>query len=371
MTGQSQGATARPLPSDALDIFGGWDPALVAIPGWAWWYWFGVAAFLGLMFGSFFNVCIYRIPAARSIVNPPSHCYACGAMLAWHDNIPVLAYLRLRGCCRRCGSHFSARYMGVELLCCAMFALVYARFGPGWPTLFHLVFFSMLFIGIFTDIDHFILPDGITWGGAVFAVAAAGVMGLCAPVTADWALTRDLARALTGDIPPPGVASAPLAAWMPLPAALAGAAIGYGGLWLLGEFGRLLFRKEAMGMGDVKLFAFLGAYLGPLSCLWILFLSAAIALVVSGGMWAYHRVARGDEHECIELPADDGGPPIALKVPARTAAQFQTLPYGPYIAMAAMLVLTFSVEIDLVVREKLYLGPGPARPVQTSLFAWR
>ena len=86
---------------------------------------------MGITWGSFFNVCVYRVPVGKSIVRPGSHCYSCGTFLKWYDNIPLLSYVLLGGNCRYCGSHFSARYFLVELLSGVLFVLTYLQFGAG------------------------------------------------------------------------------------------------------------------------------------------------------------------------------------------------------------------------------------------------
>src|SRR5262245_57632718 len=97
---------------------------------------------LGTICGSFFNVCIYRVPVKKSIVRPGSHCYTCGSAIAWHDNIPVISYLLLRGQCRQCGSLFSSRYCWIELASGLLFLAILARFGLVPVVIFHCIFAS-------------------------------------------------------------------------------------------------------------------------------------------------------------------------------------------------------------------------------------
>ena len=92
-------------------------------------YYAVVSFVFGCIFGSFFNVCIYRIPARKSIIRPGSHCYSCGSPIRWYDNIPIVSYLLLRGNCRDCGTHFSPRYLGVELLTGLIFLAIYLKSG--------------------------------------------------------------------------------------------------------------------------------------------------------------------------------------------------------------------------------------------------
>jgi leader peptidase (prepilin peptidase)/N-methyltransferase len=124
-----------------------------------------LAAFVfGACIGSFLNVCIYRIPAEQSIVTPGSHC-ACGKPVAWHDNIPILSWLILRGRARCCGRPFSIRYPAIELLTALLFVACWVAF-PGEPgkAVCGWVLVSMLIAGSFIDLDHLIIPDVFTIG---------------------------------------------------------------------------------------------------------------------------------------------------------------------------------------------------------------
>jgi leader peptidase (prepilin peptidase)/N-methyltransferase len=357
---------------------------------------------LGLNWGSFFNVCIYRLPVRKSIVRPGSHCYHCGTFLKWYDNIPLLSYLLLRGNCRSCGTHFSARYFFVELLTGLMFLGLFMRFGIQWALPFHLVFASLLLVGVFTDIDHFILPDGITLGGLVFALVAAAILGRHAVLTSDFNLSRDLFYSFydpnkMGDVAAPS--RLVVFGWSVL-----SAAFGYLLLAGVGLMGRIMFHKEAMGGGDIKLFAFLGAYLGVLNCLWILFLSAFLGAVLGLTLIMTHKLLRKDEYEDLVLAPDravkspwrtailqsralsqadttaeviqrspdenikdpavqpaagqEATPPIdtiVLRIARRTLSQMHHFPYGPYIAVAAFVVLVSHDWIERNTREFLML----------------
>lgn len=183
------------------------------------------AAF-GLATGSFLNVCIHRLPRGGSLVRPGSRCPACGYELRWHDNVPVLSYLWLRGRCRACHAPISIRYPIVELVTLAVFLLHYGVFG--WDALLvpRLVFASALIVLFAIDLEHQILPDVITLPGIglglLFAIAF-----------------------------PPGLQSA-----------LLGALAGGGVLFAIGEIWSRLRKVEAMGFGDVKMLAMIGAFLG-------------------------------------------------------------------------------------------------------------
>lgn len=354
-----------------------------------WLNWAIMAAVLGLVCGSFFNVCIYRMPAGRSIVRPGSHCYSCGTYLKWYDNIPLLSYLILRGNCRYCGTHFSPRYFGVELLTGALFLFAFVKFGPGWIVPFQCVFIGFLIVGTFTDIDHYILPDSITLGGLLFALITAAVLGRRAAVYQDYLLARDIYYSFTSA----DAVGVPHGIWALIWALISGA-FGWTLLTAVGMLGRLLFRKEAMGGGDIKLFAFLGAYLGAVNCLAILFLSALLGMCLGIALILVHKFFRKDEFEEIELlpsqkiaaPAaidtpqlaaqrdtlvvgetvqagvdavPDPGIPISIRLARNTARQLHHFPFGPYIAVAAVLLMFFQPEADLILRQRLFLMPSP------------
>ncbi len=183
-------------------------------------------AAVGLTIGSFLNVCILRLPRGESVVFPASRCPRCGTALRWYHNIPLLSWLLLRGRCAYCASPISVRYPAIELLT----GIVFALHGPvfGWDPLlmFRLLLAAALIVLAFIDIEHRILPNAITLPGVVVGVAGSFWL-------------------------PPG--------WV---ASLLGVLLGGGVLWLIGEAYFRLRRVEGMGMGDVKMLAMIGAFLG-------------------------------------------------------------------------------------------------------------
>ncbi|MGQ9678173.1 MAG: prepilin peptidase [bacterium] len=200
----------------------------------------GLFAFiLGLVFGSFFNVCIWRIPRGKSIIYPPSHCPRCGKQIHFFDNIPIISYLILRGKCRDCGQVISIRYPLVELLSGVLFLLAFIHFGFNWSVLRPLVFIGFLIVLAGIDIDHKILPFTISFTGLILGVISAPF-----PVF-NFGITR----------------------------ALWGGVIGIGfvlfayGLWrfvLARPFRRMGVEKsEGMGWGDLPFAAMIGVFIGP------------------------------------------------------------------------------------------------------------
>ena len=349
------------------------------------WYFASLSFILGAIVGSFLNVCIYRVPAKRSIVKPGSHCYQCGSHVAWYDNVPIVSYLVLRGHCRHCGAGFSSRYMWIELLTAVLFLVFYLKFGLIWALPFHLVVVSLLIFGTFTDIDHFIIADSVTLGGLVFALIAAALLGYRGVVGREWLLARDMVLQTDMFLSP---ARTLPPHWEAFAWSVVSAALGWGLLWGVGLLGRLLFRKDAMGGGDIKLFAFLGAYLGALNCLWVLFLSAMVGSVLGVSLLVAHRIVGREERKTIELrpepstgippsgdadstigvgdqtPAGPDNPPdapaaLTLTVVRNTARQLHHFPYGPYIALAALLVLFFHQEVNRYMRESLLIPVEP------------
>lgn len=185
-----------------------------------------ILTLLGLSVGSFLNVCIYRLPRRQSLVSPPSRCPQCGYQLRAVDNIPVVSYVSLRGRCRKCRRPIPIRYPVVELLTMGVFLLHYAVFDWSMLLAVRLMFACAMVVLFAIDLEHQILPDVITLPGIV-----AGLVGSL--------------------FLPPGLVSA-----------LLGALVGGGVLFLVGEAWSRLRRVEAMGFGDVKMLAMVGAFLG-------------------------------------------------------------------------------------------------------------
>jgi leader peptidase (prepilin peptidase)/N-methyltransferase len=237
--------------------------------------------YAGACVGSFLNVCIYRIPREESIVWPGSHCPKCGKPIRFYDNVPILSYLVLRGRCRFCKDRISPRYVLVEALMAVLFLLIWLRYGLDPRTPVYMMMAAGLVLGTFVDFEHMIIPDRVTLGGVV-----AGL--ILSP------LVPSLHGATT--------------AWGGLKASLLGAVLGAGILWVVGEVGRLAFKKDAMGMGDVKLLGGIGALLGMQAVLFTIVISSLVGSVVG----------------------------VSLICSKRKAWQSR-IPYGPYIALAALL----------------------------------
>jgi leader peptidase (prepilin peptidase)/N-methyltransferase len=206
---------------------------------------------LGLAFGSFLNVCIYRLPLGLSVVTPRSACPHCKQPIAFYDNLPVVSWLLLRGRCRHCRAGISPRYLFVELLTGALFLSCYAYFGLSLATLKYCVLGFLLFGLIFTDAETKLLPDKMTLPG----LAVGLVFSLTVPV-------HDMASQFL-----PGIVNLPFSAdltarMFSLLDSLLGAALGASFIYGAGAVYLRWRGAEGMGFGDVKLMAMVGAFLG-------------------------------------------------------------------------------------------------------------
>ena len=234
--------------------------------------WFmALSGLLGLAVGSFLNVCIYRLPLEQSLAFPASHCTSCNRRLSWFENVPVLAWLLLRGRCRTCHARISIVYPLVELFAGTMFAWAAWQYGPGWLLVSRLLFGCMLIVLFFIDLRHRILPNVITVGGTI----AGFILSVVAPP--GW--TSSLLGLVIGGL-------------IPL---------------LLAEAYFRLRKIEGLGMGDVKMLALIGAFLGWKLVLLTLALASLLGSVVGVGL-----------------------------IVARRGNMKLALPFGTFLAIAAM-----------------------------------
>ena len=227
---------------------------------------------LGAAIGSFLNVVIHRVPNEQSIVFPNSACPKCGAKIKPYDNVPILSWLLLQGKCRDCREPISPRYPAVELLTALIFILVYWQIGPDALLPVLLIFVSAIIALIFIDAEHMILPNVITFPLFIFAVLVRAIYplvfgGAYFSDIGQWPLTRFL----------------DWTTWaLSLAGALLGAVVGGGSLWLVGEAWKRLRGVDAMGLGDVKMMAAIGALLGWRLTLLSIFLGAFSGALIGG-----------------------------------------------------------------------------------------
>jgi len=211
-----------------------------------------MAAAFGALFGSFLNVCIYRLPRDKSVVWPASACPHCGRQLAWYENIPVLSWTALRAHCRTCGAPIAVRYPIVEASRAAMFGLAWWYYGPTVLLVSRLVFGCALVVLFAIDLEHHLLPNAITLPGIVVGVVFSFFTVPC---------------------------------WM---ASLIGVLVGGGVLYGVAELYYRVRHEEGLGMGDVKMLAMVGAFLGWKLVLLTLMLASlsgsviGLLLIVSG-----------------------------------------------------------------------------------------
>jgi leader peptidase (prepilin peptidase)/N-methyltransferase len=261
-----------------------------------------IAFFLfGLLIGSFLNVCILRIPRAESIVLPASHCTHCHTAIAPYDNIPVVSWLLLRGRCRKCKTKISALYPAVELLTGLLFLACYLGFGLSVETAKWCVFSALLVVLTVTDYRERILPDVVNFTGLGLGLAFS-LFTPPADGTAAWLANHVFA------FPPPEAA-------LSLCDALLGAAVASGLLWLVAEGYFRARGREGMGLGDVKMMAMAGAFLGLQRALLMILLGSVLGSVIGVAVIALWKKGRDFE-----------------------------LPFGTFLGGAAMLVVFFGSQ---------------------------
>lgn len=289
---------------------------------------FAIGMFLfGLVFGSFLNVCIYRLPQGLSIVLPGSACPTCNQAIRPYDNIPVLSWVLLRGRCRDCKARISPRYMIVELLTGVLFLACFAQFGISLATLKYCVFGFLLLGLIFTDAETHLLPDKMTLTGVVVGI----LFSIFVPV-------NDLASRFLPLLVPHRAASNLSWHWLSLIDSLLGAAIGSSFIYGAGAIYLRARGVEGMGFGDVKLMAMVGAFLGTKLTIFTLF-TGSIAGSIFGlstvlSIWikrTRRRMIRN--HESVTQARKRAW------VSAGIALRRYQIPFGVFLGSMAMLAL--------------------------------
>lgn len=236
---------------------------------------YGLLFYAGAIIGSFQNVLIYRLPRGLSIVRPPSHCPHCTNPIRFYDNLPIISYLILQGCCRNCGQKISGRYPFVEVLTGLVITLLYYRFGLTKNALFYGILLVSLIVIVFIDIDFHRIPNVMVIGTAVIGALLLPVLN-----------PRTMTDAGLG-------------------------LLGGAGIMLFWSFcGRWLFKKECLGAGDIKLAILVGIFLGLPGIVLALFISFILAGVIGGGLVLFK----------------------GLKIDGR-------LPYAPFLAAGTLMVI--------------------------------
>jgi len=223
----------------------------------------GAAILAGLLIGSFLNVCIFRLPRDLSVVRPArSFCPSCEKTIAWYDNIPVASYVMLGGRCRHCKERISLRYPLVEVATAVLFGVCVAALGWSLPALKYCIFSAIMVTLIATDIEERILPDEFTIGGAaiglIFSAFVPVELGLAVIVMPFAIATR----------------------WRSVADAVIGAGGAGGVFWLIGWGFEKIRHREGLGLGDVKMVAMIGAFLGLSQTLVTMFAASLLGSIV-------------------------------------------------------------------------------------------
>lgn len=239
---------------------------------------------IGVIFGSFYNVCIYRIPNKQSIVNPPSHCYRCNTRLKPIDLVPILSWGFLKGKCRYCKEKISPRYTIVEIITGILFTLIYITFEYKFITIYYMFLTSLLIIITFIDLDCYIIPDILVLIGSIAAL---------------------LVNFLRYGIP--------------FVDSIKGAIFTGVGLLVLTLVIEYILKKEVMGSGDIKLFVMIGLFLGTKLSLLTLLLSIYIGGAYGIIFIVYNKIKNKRFNSMI--------------------------PFGPFISLATVISMLYGNQI--------------------------
>ena len=203
---------------------------------------------LGGLWGSFANVCIYRLPLEKGVVSGRSYCPGCKNQIIWKDNIPILSYLLLSGKCRKCKNKISPQYLLVEILTALGFFLIYFIYGLTTTTLFLIILSIGFIIIFFIDLKHFIIPNSLT-----FPLMILGFLKSFDPNLNT--LFPNYVNSLIGGL------------------------FGYGIIWSIIFFYKQVRKKEGMGLGDAKLLSVIGFWFGWIAIPFVIFISSILALL--------------------------------------------------------------------------------------------
>ena len=239
---------------------------------------------LGSLWGSFANVCIYRLPLKGGVVKGRSFCPKCKKKIFWYENIPILSYFILGGKCSKCKKKISTQYLIVEAISIISFLIIYYLFGISLTTILLIILFLSFLIIFFIDLKHYIIPDVLT-----FPMMALGFFKSFDPNLSP--IFPNYINSLLGGI------------------------IGYGIIWLLIIFYKKIRNKEGMGLGDAKLLAVIGFWFGWISIPFVIFLSSVTALIIVT--------------------------PDLLKKSKKLTSE---IPFGPYIITGTFIYLLFQNE---------------------------
>lgn len=248
---------------------------------------FFVVCILGLIFGSFANVCIYRMPRNMSVIKPNSHCTSCNAFIKWYDNIPILSYIFLKGKCRKCKSKIPIKYPLVEFSCGVLFVSMYYLYGFVFMLIpFCLLVFSLLVTTII-DFEFKIIPDEIS-----FMLMIVGFATSFFNLNLGETVGQRVLHSFLGFL------------------------VGGGSLFVIAVIGKLIFKKDAMGGGDIKVMAGIGTFIGWDKALFAIFVASLFGSIVGIILIIYKKIERKQE-----------------------------IPFGPYLAVSSFLTLFLSPQM--------------------------
>ena len=242
-----------------------------------------LATFLGAIFGSFANVCIYRLPTNKKISKGRSFCPKCKKKISWYDNIPLVSFLVLGGKCRKCKKEISIQYFLVEVISAFLFIFIYYYFGISIDTLLLVILSMFLLVIFFIDLKHYIIPNELT-----FPLMGIGFLKSFDP-NLNTAIFPNFVNSLIGGV------------------------LGYLLIWSIIFFYKQIRNKEGMGLGDAKLLAVTGFWFGWISVPFVIFSSSIIALIS-----------------------------VIPSLMTKKRKMTSQIPFGPYIVLATVIYFYFS-----------------------------
>jgi leader peptidase (prepilin peptidase)/N-methyltransferase len=263
------------------------------------WIWHIMAFVIGCNIGSFLNVCIWRIPRGESLITPPSHCPNCNHKITWYENLPLISWLCLRGKCSGCKNPISSRYFIVEFMTGLLFYMVWFKvtfdFQPVAAAVLYMGVTMLCVCTAFIDVEHRLIPNKLTYPTIIFGLA----MSLFYPEIWGADTTHRASLIFSG----------------------AGLLIGGGAMALIAVIGEKIFKVEAMGWGDVKFIAAIGACLGLKSCFFILLIGSLL-----GSAIGIYQVIRYRQKEGFKA----------------------TIPFGLYLSIATYLWILYGSRLEMI-----------------------
>lgn len=229
----------------------------------------------GAAIGSFLNVVIHRLPEGKSLLTPPSHCPVCGKSIRWFDNIPIISYIILKGECRDCGASIPIRYLIVESITAFIYIYSYIRYGLSLELLTFLIFTTSLIPIFFIDLKEMLIPDTLSISGIIIGLILGVFRGIAV-------------------------------------VSLIGAAVGAVYVLIIIYLGKAIYKRDVMGMGDVKLSAMIGAFVG-----WANFLLTILISSLLGSIYGIIQIRKGK------------------------SSMKSIIPYGPFLAIGGFITFLF------------------------------